>query len=209
MTVVGVDVGGPKKGFHGCVIDGERIVAGPQALGDVAAAVGWVAWFGPTTIAIDSPCEGAPAGTKARPDETEFNQAGICHIRFTPPLDQLAGNPYYGWIEHGLALYAALAARLPGTELIETFPTAAWTVWHGRRGKQARGAWSQDAFDALGLEGAPARRLSQDDRDAVAAALVARLHAEDKEAGPESRGKGLGPRTKAYGKIIVPAADLP
>lgn len=194
MTVVGIDVGGRKKGFHGCAIDGERIVAGPQGLGGVAAAVAWVAWFGPTTIAIDSPREGAPAGTKARPDEKEFNRAGICRIRFTPPRDKLGGNPYYEWIEHGLELYEALAARLPGTELIETFPTAAWTIWHGPRGDQARGAWSQDGFDSLGLEGAPVRRLSQDDRDAVAAALVARQHEE-----------GL---TQAYGKIIVPAAAV-
>ncbi len=195
MTVVGIDVGGEKKGFHGCVVDGERIVAGPQALGGVADAVAWVAWFEPSTIAIDSPCEAAPAGLQARPDEKEFNQAGICHIRFTPALDQLAGNPYYEWIVHGLELYAALTARLPRTELIETFPTAAWTVWHGPRGAQPRGAWSQDAFDALGLRGAPARRLSQDDRDAVAAALVARQYEE-----------GL---TEAYGKLIVPAGPLP
>lgn len=195
MTVVGIDVGGEKKGFHGCAIDGERIVAGPQALGGVAATVDWVAWFEPTTIAIDSPCEAAPAGTKARPDEKEFNRAGICGIRFTPPLDQLAGNPYYEWIVHGLRLYEALAARLPGAELIETFPTAALTVWHGPRGTRARGAWSREAFDSLGLEGAPARRLSQDDRDAAAAALVARQY----QAGA----------TTAYGKIILPAAALP
>jgi hypothetical protein len=42
MTVVGIDVGGRKKGFHACVIDSERIVAGPQGLGGVAAAVEWV-----------------------------------------------------------------------------------------------------------------------------------------------------------------------
>jgi hypothetical protein len=27
MTVVGIDVGGEKKGFHGCAIDGREIVA--------------------------------------------------------------------------------------------------------------------------------------------------------------------------------------
>lgn len=194
MTVVGIDVGGKKKGFHGCAIDGERIVAGPQALGGIAAAVEWVAWFEPSTIAIDSPCEAAPAGHKARPDEKQFNQAGICRIRFTPALDQLAGNPYYEWIVHGLALYGALTARLPRTELIETFPTAAWTIWHGPRGRRPRGAWSQDALDSLGLEGAPARRLSQDDRDAIAAALTARQYEEKK--------------TRRFGRIIVPAGPL-
>src|SRR6202012_462693 len=35
VTVVGIDVGGERKGFHGCALDGARIVAGPQALGGV------------------------------------------------------------------------------------------------------------------------------------------------------------------------------
>jgi predicted nuclease with RNAse H fold len=195
MTIVGIDVGGRKKGFHGCALDGERIVGGPEKLGGVAAAVEWIAGFEPTTIAIDSPCEGAPEDARARPDETEFNKAGICRIRFTPAREKLAGNPYYEWIEHGLELYESLEATLPGAEAIETFPTAAWTIWSGPRGDRSRVAWSRDAFDALNLEGLTPRQRSQDDRDAVAAALVARQYEEGKTTG--------------YGKIIVPVGRLP
>ena len=38
-----------------------------------------------------------------------------------------------------------------------------------------RSAWSHAALRMLELDGLPARRLSQDDRDAIAAAWTARL----------------------------------
>jgi hypothetical protein len=94
----------------------------------------------PTTVAIDSPCKGAPAGERSRPDEREFAAAGICRIRWTPELASLHGNPYYEWIEHGLEFYAELTARLPTARLIEVFPTAAWTVQaHRSRRRSSRG----------------------------------------------------------------------
>ncbi len=142
-------------------------------------------------VGVDSPRTCAPPQERSRPDEREFAQAKICNIRWTPPATELAGNPYYGWIEHGLELYAALAAALPGTELIEVFPTASWTVWAGPRAGRDRIAWSAAALAAIGPAGLPARRLSQDDRDAVAAALTARLHGEG--------------RARSFGEIVVPA----
>lgn len=63
--------------------------------------------------------------------------------------------------------------RAAGMRVIEVFPTASWTRWAGpRRGSRAR--WSQHALDSLGLSGLPAR-LGQDGRDALAAAVTARL----------------------------------
>jgi hypothetical protein len=56
-------------------------------------------------------------------------------------------------------------------------------------------AWTRAALDSLELEGLPPRRPNQDDRDAVAAALVARQYEEG--------------ATTAYGNIIVPAGRLP
>lgn len=191
MTVVGIDVGGRRKGFHGCALRGKRIVAGPQRLPDVASAVAWVTALTPTTVALDSPRSCAPPGESSRADERALARE-VCGIRWTPERSRLADNPYYEWVEHGLELYAALAAAgIDRGALIEVFPTAAWTIWAGPRGARPRSEWSADALADLGLVGLPPRRLSQDDRDAAAAALVARVHAE---------GRG-----RAFGEIIVPA----
>ena len=193
MTAVGIDVGGRRKGFHGCALRGDEVVAGPERLADVASAVAWLRALGPTVVALDSPQTCAPAGESSRADERELARA-VCGIRWTPERSRLAGNPYYEWVEHGLELYAALADAGVGRDRqIEVFPTAAWTILAGPREGRRRGAWSAAALAALGLAGLPVRRLNQDDRDAVAAALVARLHSEG--------------RTRAFGEIIVPAGS--
>ncbi len=195
MIAVGIDVGGHKKGFHACALEGDRIVAGPERLRDVKTAVAWVAALGPALVSLDSPRTCAPPGESSRADERELARA-VCGIRWTPERERLAGNPYYEWVEHGLELYAALAAAgLAPAQLIEVFPTAAWTIWAGPRGRVPRARWSAAALAELPLAGVPPRHLNQDDRDAIAAALVARLHDEG-----ESR---------AYGEIIVPAGPLP
>jgi predicted nuclease with RNAse H fold len=191
VTAVGIDVGGRRKGFHGCAVRGEEVLAGPERLPDVASAVEWIVALAPTVVALDSPKSCAPPGESSRPDERALSRA-VCGIRWTPERSRLAGNPYYEWVEHGLELHAALAAAgVEDDRRIEVFPTAAWTIWAGPREGRPRGEWSADALADLGLAGVPSRRLSQDDRDAVAAALVARLHAEG--------------RTRAFGEIIVPA----
>ncbi|HJZ38599.1 MAG TPA: DUF429 domain-containing protein [Solirubrobacterales bacterium] len=189
---VGIDVGGRRKGFHGCAVRGSEIVAGPERLADVDAAVAWVVLLAPAVVALDSPRTCAPPGASSRADERELARA-VCGIRWTPERSRLAGNPYYEWVEHGLELYAALESAGVATDrLVETFPTAAWTIWAGPRGKVPRSEWSAAALADLGLAGLPDHRLSQDDRDAVAAAFVARLHAEG--------------ATTVYGEIVTPAA---
>jgi predicted nuclease with RNAse H fold len=194
VTAVGIDVGGRRKGFHGCALCGEEVIAGPERLPDVASAAAWVVARRPIVVALDSPKECAPAGESSRADERALARA-VCGIRWTPERSRLAGNPYYEWVEHGLELYDALAAGgIARDRLIEVFPTAAWTRWAGPREGRPRSEWSADALIDLGLAGLPSRHLSQDDRDAVAAALVARLHTEG--------------RTAAFGEIIVPDGPL-
>lgn len=158
------------------------------------SAVAWVAARKPAIVALDGPIECAPAGARSRPDEKKFNAAGICRIRWTPEPAALEGNPYYGWIEHGLELYSELAKALPSAELIEVFPTAAWTVWTTKRAGKPRAAWTKAGLAAIGakeldVSGLP-ERMNQDDRDAIAAALVARQHLEK--------------RTRSFGEIVVP-----
>jgi predicted nuclease with RNAse H fold len=190
VTAVGVDVGGRRKGFHGCALRGDEIVAGPERLPDVGSAVEWIVALRPSVVALDSPKSCAPDGESSRAEERELARA-VCGIRWTPERSRLAGNPYYEWVEHGLELYDALAgAGIDRDRLVEVFPTAAWTIWAGPRAGRRRSEWSAGALAGLGLAGLPSRPLSQDDRDAVAAALVARLHAEGE--------------TRVFGEIIVP-----
>ena len=116
--------------------------------------------------------------------------AGSCSIRWTPPRARLEANPYYEWIVEGLRLYNALADQ--PVDVIECFPTASWTRWHGARNGRRRSLWTCEALAALQLEDVPLR-TNQDMRDAIAAALTAR----DYERG----------RFQNFGDIVVPRAD--
>jgi predicted nuclease with RNAse H fold len=190
----GVDVGGRRKGFDAVVVHDSGILEGPTNLKTPADVVTWLRRFSPRVAALDSPRRAARPGERSRSAERELNRS-VCGIRWTPPASQLDGNAYYEWIVHGFELYAALNAveESNGWKIIEVFPTASWTRWAGERGTKTRAEWTKEALDGLALTGLPSRRLSQDDRDAIAAALTARLYDEG--------------RTDAFGDIVVPRAD--
>jgi predicted nuclease with RNAse H fold len=167
----GVDVGGRRKGFHVAVVDAAGHCTGPVNLRTPAEVRDWLAHLRPEVVGLDSPLATAPVECSAREGELRLARS-VCGIRWTPPAEKLDGNPYYAWILHGLELAALLRAAGPW-RVIEVFPTASWTRWAGpRRGSRAH--WSQAALDALGLSGVPGR-LGQDGRDAIAAAITARL----------------------------------
>jgi predicted nuclease with RNAse H fold len=182
---MGVDVGGRRKGFDVALVEDQRLIdlRQRQSVDDV---VGRALSSEPSVIAIDSPRSCAAHGSTHRPEERELRDA-VCGIRWTPPSAKLGGNPYYEWIVEGLRLYDAL--RHHPALVIECFPTASWTRWHGARGGRSRSAWTREALAALGLQDVPAR-TNQDMRDAIAAALTAR----DYERG----------RFQRFGPIVVP-----
>jgi predicted nuclease with RNAse H fold len=185
---LGVDVGGKRKGFDVALLDGRRLLALHGRL-KREAVVELVETHCPQVVAIDSPRCCAPDGEATRVGERELAKV-ICGIRWTPDERRVHdGNAYYAWIVEGLALYDALATR--NVEVIEVFPTASWTRWHGRRGHRSRSAWSREGLAELGLEGVPVR-TNQDQRDAIAAAVTARAYT-----------KGI---VEAVGEIVVPVA---
>jgi len=188
----GIDVGGRRKGFHSAVVDDGSVVAGPQRLVEAKDVVEWLSDLAPAVVAVDAPKTCPEPGKKSRAGERALMKTIRCGIYFTPEESKLSGNSFYEWIVRGRDLYAALDGeqRRRGWKVIEVFPTASWTVWAGRRGKQTRASWSRDALNALSLGGLPSRRLNQDDRDAIAAALTARLHEEG--------------RAVEFGGIVVP-----
>jgi predicted nuclease with RNAse H fold len=184
---LGVDVGGRRKGFDIALVDDRRVVAlaGRGRL-DRRAVIERVETYRPTVVAIDSPRCWAPEGKTTRDGERRLAKS-ICGIRWTPDERRGRASQYYAWIVEGLDLFDALATH--DADVIEVFPTASWTRWHGKRGARSRAAWSRQGLAMLGLEGVPAR-TNQDQRDAIAAAVTARQYAQ-----------GM---TEAMGEIVVP-----
>ena len=185
-TWLGVDVGGRRKGFDAALIGDDRLLelAGRLTRDEVVALVDAAE---PEVVGIDSPRCCAPAGRTAR-DSERLLARSICGIRWTPDGARVSVGDYYAWVREGLALYEALARH--DVDVIEVFPTASWTRWHGKRGNRSRSAWTREALGVLPLAGIPAR-TNQDQRDAIAAALTARQHA-----------RGL---TEQIGEIVVPS----
>lgn len=197
MTWSGIDVGGPRKGFHAALLTDDLDVAfrefdGPE---QVDRLVEWIGVVVPGVVAVDSPAAWAASGLRARPCEVAFAREHICGIRFTPDAATAAARTdgYYGWIENGLELWGRLGDL--DVTVIECFPTASWTRWHGPRDRTSRARWTRQALGSLaerGLSGTEAA-TNQDRRDAVAAALTARQW---------DRAEML-----AFGPLVVPPAD--
>lgn len=179
-------MGGPRKGHHLALLEGRALVDhGRAATAEHAAS--WFAARGPALIGVDAPSRWAPPGERSREDERALAASGICSLFFTPSAEAGEGHPFYAWMAHGMAVFAALAAA--GLPAVETFPTATWTQLHRPRGALPRAAWARAALDGLGLAGIPARH-GQDLRDAIGAAYTAALHA----AG----------QTTSFGDLVVP-----
>jgi predicted nuclease with RNAse H fold len=177
---VGIDVGGPRKGFDMAVCkqagQGWQLRhLGRHTTPDAVLAA--LASFGgpPEVLAlgIDAPEDPAEPGARFRPSELLVRRL-VCSIRWTPDARSIAANPAFsGWLSQGFALWQALrAAGFRGDQVVEVFPTAAWTRWFGPRGARSRAAWSRAGLAGLPLSGLPAR-TNQDQRDALASALVA------------------------------------
>lgn len=188
---MGVDVGGKRKGFNVVVLEGARrptIVHANRRLAakDVAELVNTTK---PRLIAIDCPVDYAAVGECSRKSERDFYAEKICGIRWTPDLKTMQNRAdYYGWILHG----KELLDMLDPDDVIEVFPTAAWTQWSAPR-SGSRSRWSKKIIEDLGLAAelqvaVGSRRPNQDDRDALAAALNAWQYSRSKS----SQLKGLG-----------------
>ncbi len=205
-VVVGIDVGGPKKGFHAVALAGGRYWD-RLPTGDVAKLVAWcVENMAATVIAVDAPCRWAKSG-EGRLAERELMQAGIwC---FSTPTVDTAHQPhptgYYDWMLLGEDLYRALQPTHPVCGewpirrprcCFETFPHA--ITWHLRGGNADAKQKRPQRRQLLEQQGIALDPLTNIDWvDAALCALTAHLAV-------------TGRKMKAFGEsqsglIIVPA----
>lgn len=207
ITVVGIDVGGERKGFHAVAITGGGY-SSHIATKNVKELSHWCReTVQARVIAVDAPCRWSNDG-HSRPAERELMEKGIWCFS-TPTRAKAVGHRtnYFGWMLRGEELFRALdddfpiCCNLPAagrTCSFETFPHA--ITWHLRGGNadasqkrmQRRALLAQAEIDLTELTNI----------DLVDAALCA-LTAYRAATGRECMSYGE-PNT---GLIIVPASQ--
>jgi len=127
--VVGIDVGGERKGYHAVLLcDGK--FKDKISDGDPKVIAKWCNKNKAAVVAVDAPCQWSMTG-RSRSAERELNKKEIrC---FYSPMRKLAlKSSFYDWMFNGERLYKALAAhyhlykgkRSRGPVCMETFPHA-------------------------------------------------------------------------------------
>jgi predicted nuclease with RNAse H fold len=128
--VVGVDVGGPKKGFHAVAIRKGKIIETYTAF-NAREVVGWCWDLYVFTVGIDAPCCWSYTG-RARPCERAL-AAEDMHAFATPSQSVGERHPFYRWMRNGAELYRHLTPHYQLFEgqhpnssplCFETFPHA-------------------------------------------------------------------------------------
>jgi predicted nuclease with RNAse H fold len=140
IVAAGIDVGGPRKGFHAVALrDGEVFATfhSPEAAGIAS----WVQGTGARAVGVDAPCRWR-TGRSMRPAERELARLGF-HCFATPGRKTGEAHPFYAWMRNGLSLYEALSDGAAGYALLggaspakvcfETFPQAIACLLAGRR----------------------------------------------------------------------------
>lgn len=103
--VVGVNVGGPKKGFHAVAIqDGQYREKLSTLLAKEVAA--WCRSIKASVVGIDVPCRWSLTGL-VRPSERALAAEGL-HTFSTPSQVNGVAHPFYPWMVQGANLYRCL-----------------------------------------------------------------------------------------------------
>lgn len=201
QTVIGIDVGGRRKGFHAVALtDGQY--AGCHATTNVDQLVAWCRETNAQTIAIDAPCAWSKDG-RARPAERQLMAQGIwCFSTTTRERAIAHPKDYYGWMLRGEALFQALkhthplGLPSPGRKCcFETFPHAiAWHLMGGQAVASQKRAQRRALLEEAGVDLTELTNI--DLVDAALCALAAHYAA-------------IGEACRAYGEpetgfIVVP-----
>lgn len=113
-TVVGIDVGGERKGFHTVALRGDCFVDA-KAINTPADVADWCMNHAARFVAIDAPCAWSASGS-SRLSERQLNIGGRTIQCFKTPTRERAlknTSGFYGWVFNGEQLYRELAKRYP------------------------------------------------------------------------------------------------
>lgn len=129
-VVVGIDVGGPGKGFHASALRGTELL-GKVVERDPEAVTDWCLRFPAQAVGIDAPCRWRATG-RARLAERQLAANGI-NTFATPVRKAAEAHAFYGWMFNGERLYRAIEEHyrlfdgqnaVSGLVCFETFPQA-------------------------------------------------------------------------------------
>jgi predicted nuclease with RNAse H fold len=129
-VVVGVDVGGPKKGFHAVALRDGHIFETSATL-HAAAMATWCRTLNASVVGIDAPCRWSLTG-RARPCERALAAEGLLTFA-TPSRTVGKRRQFYRWMRNGAELYRLLTSHYrlfdgkhptSGPVCFETFPHA-------------------------------------------------------------------------------------
>jgi predicted nuclease with RNAse H fold len=207
LTVVGIDVGGRRKGFHAVALREGRY-AGQFTSPEAKELSHWCRQvIGARVIAIDAPCRWSPDG-RPRPCERQLMARGIrCFA--SPSHIKALDHPsdYYGWMLQGEALFQDLepshplltALPITGPCCFETFPHA--ITWHLRGGHATAANKRAQRSELLEQAGIDLASLTSIDRIDAALCALAAHHA------------AVGRACHAYGEahsgwIVVPRGQV-
>ena len=200
-TVVGVDVGGERKGFHAVALQGGTFVA-TLADSDPAVIVSWCRQLKAVVVAVDAPCGWSAGGASRLAERSLVMGAHKIHCFATPTRARANKSNFYKWVFNGERLYRQLAkhyllfdgSRRAGLTCFETFPHAVVCALAGRvvaarpKRETRRNALRQLGYDVSSLSNV----------DLVDAALCAIT------ADAFARGNYKLVGEKAEGFIVVP-----
>ena len=174
--VIGIDVGGKRKGFHAVLLSSQSI----QAVFEHTDPVQLVAWslsHQPAVVAIDAPCGWSTSSGSRQSERSLAHQGKRIPCFCTPTRARAAQSRFYDWVFNGEQLYQAFQRQ--SITPIETYPYGVSEIILQRSPlpakKQAR---RQEALAKMGLLNPCLTSI--DFRDAALAALTADAFKKDK-----------------------------
>lgn len=206
-VILGIDVGGARKGFHAVALDVSREVVGEPLRLATAAEIGpFIARLNPTVVAIDAPCRWS--ANKSREAERALARAGVRSF-CTPSRARAQQNlTFFGWMFQGEAAFAAAIATHPHYDggktvrghTIEVFPNATTIALTGQPNPRdiSKNQWRRALLKAQGID--PVQFTNIDHVDAALCALTGLVALE---SGFTAYGEQAG------GFLIAPGAPAP